>query len=288
MRRTPASTPRITSTPSFTVNTVPSGFIHQPLIVQQEDAKLGGILLRAIEDETFREEMQDKSGGNGRALLRLLVEHGKTAKPRDITLVTTKYNTIASAGVSGPLTRESFNEWIKLLLKARRAVPPKSRSSDEQICEAIDQIFFGDQAGDIGNLYELHLSQHRPDGNLTKHLKMARDLLGGRERSDQILEAKSKLSLLSGITVPEPSVIEALSRGDGAAAVALFSGPSKDPIKTKRVFDPSSIPRDAQGRVSEWVPGMANCPCGRPKCIKWMCQRDLPLWWDSRKLRSHA
>ena len=28
----------------FTVKTVPSGFIHQPLIVQQEDAKLGGIL----------------------------------------------------------------------------------------------------------------------------------------------------------------------------------------------------------------------------------------------------
>ena len=79
----------------FTVKTVPSGFIHQPLIVQQEDAKLGGILLRAIEDETFREEMQDKSGGNGRALLRLLVEHGKTTKPRGITLVTTKYNTIA-------------------------------------------------------------------------------------------------------------------------------------------------------------------------------------------------
>ena len=74
----------------FTVKTVPSGFIHQPLIVQQEDAKLGGILLRAIEDETFREEMQDKSGGNGRALLQLLVEHGKTVKPRDITLVTTK------------------------------------------------------------------------------------------------------------------------------------------------------------------------------------------------------
>ena len=52
----------------FTVKTVPSGFIHQPLIVQQEDAKLGGMLLRAIEDETFREEMQDKSGGNGRVL----------------------------------------------------------------------------------------------------------------------------------------------------------------------------------------------------------------------------
>ena len=99
---------------------------------------------------------------------------------------------------------------------------------------------------------------------------MARDLLSGRERSNQILEAKSKMSLLSGVVVPEPSVIEALSRGDGAAAVALFSGPSKDPIKTKRVFDPSAIPRDAQGRVSEWVPGMANCPCGRPKCIKWM------------------
>ena len=118
------------------------------------------MLLRAIEDETFREEMQDKSGGNGRVLLQLLADHGKTAKPRDITLVTTKYNTVASAGVSGPLTRESFNEWIKLLLKARRAVPPKSRSSDEQICEIIDQFFFGDQAGDLGNLYELHLSQH--------------------------------------------------------------------------------------------------------------------------------
>jgi len=97
----------------FKVKTVPSGFIHQPLIVQQEDAKLGGMLLRAIEDETFREEMQDKSGGNGRLLLQLLADHGKTAKPRDITLVTTKYNTVASAGVSGPLTRESFNEWIK-------------------------------------------------------------------------------------------------------------------------------------------------------------------------------
>ena len=161
----------------FTVKTVPSGFIHQPLIVQQEDAKLGGMLLRAIEDETFREEMQDKSGGNGRVLLQLLADHGKTAKPRDITLVTTKYNTVASAGVSGPLTRESFNEWIKLLLKARRAVPLKSRSSDEQICEIIDQVFFGDQAGDLGNLYEFHLSQHKPGGNLVKHLKMARDLL---------------------------------------------------------------------------------------------------------------
>ena len=267
----------------FTVKTVPSGFIHQPLIVQQEDAKLGGMLLRAIEDETFREEMQDKSGGNGRVLLQLLADHGKTAKPRDITLVTTKYNTVASAGVSGPLTRESFNEWIKLLLKARRAVPPKSRSSDEQICEIIDQVFFGDQAGDLGNLYELHLSQHRPGGNLVKHLKMARDLLSGRERSNQILEAKSKMSLLSGVVVPEPSVIEALARGDGAAAVALFSGPSKDPVKTKRTFDPGSIPRDAQGRVSEWVPGMSNCPCGRPKCIIWKCQRDFPLWWDSRK-----
>ena len=32
-----------------------------------------------------------------------IIEHGKTAKPR-VTLVTTKYNTIASAGVSGPLT----------------------------------------------------------------------------------------------------------------------------------------------------------------------------------------
>ena len=64
------------------------------------------MLLRAIEDETFREEMQDKSGGNGRVLLQLLADHGKTAKPRDITLVTTKYNTVASAGVSGPLTRD--------------------------------------------------------------------------------------------------------------------------------------------------------------------------------------
>ena len=95
----------------FTVKTVPSGFIHQPLIVQQEDAKLSGMLLRAIEDETFREEMQDKSGGDGRVMLQLLADHGKTAKPRDITLVTTKYNTVASAGVSGPLTRESFNEF---------------------------------------------------------------------------------------------------------------------------------------------------------------------------------
>ena len=92
----------------FTVKTVPSGFIHQPLIVQQEDAKLGGMLLRAIEDETFREEMQDKSGGNGRVLLQLLADHGKTAKPRDITLVTTKYNTVASAGLPARSTHRCF------------------------------------------------------------------------------------------------------------------------------------------------------------------------------------
>ena len=49
---------------------------------------------------------------------------------------------------------------------------------------------------------------------------MARDLLSGRERSNQILEVKSKMSLLSGVVVPEPRVIEALARGDGAAAVA--------------------------------------------------------------------
>ena len=44
------------------------------------------------------------------------------------------------------------------------------------------------------------------------------------------------MSLLSGVVVPEPSVIEALARGDGAAALALFSGPSKDPVKTKRTL----------------------------------------------------
>ena len=105
---------------------------------------------------------------------------------------------------------------------------------------------------------------------------MARDLLSGRERSNQILEAKSKMSLFSGAVVPEPSVIEALARGDGDAAVALFSGPSKDPVKKVR-FDPSSIPRDAQGRVSDVRvgPGHVELPMRPPKVHRSMGSNSL-------------
>jgi hypothetical protein len=255
--------------------------VHAPHSVEKEDSTFLYSLSFVFGDAEPSEQLLEQADGSGLEFLRLLRARGEAANARDRALVMAEFSGLIRDGVVGELTLGSFGAFLKSYKAKRRNIAPSSRPSAEAEVEMISVIAIKDPAS--RELYELK-AQASPPTTLEAASDILSGMLRGRIRCEEIdalssgpkgialaSEAKSDkstpqqtalLTALAALGLDTASIgadkLTAL-----AAALVSATAPA-DPRKTDAGKDKNrvAVPRDADGKPTKWVEGMARCRCG--------------------------
>ena len=241
--------------------------------VEKEDASLLSSLTHVFGQAESADALIETAAGSGLYFLELLRYRGNNATSTDIALATTKFQSLIRNGVGGELTLESFNLFLKKYKAARRNIAPTSRPVAAAEVEMIAIIAIRDK--DSRELYELKSAAAKPT-TLDTAAEILTGMLRGRRRCEEIDELQSDpkgLSLVAPKIAPKPKrlapdALAALSAAgldltalapEHMAAIVSALAPA-DPRKTDA--GKLDIPRDANGKPSKWIEGIATCRCG--------------------------
>ena len=239
-------------------------------LVEKEDASLLHSLSYVFGNAETSEDDLDNADGSGLSYLRILRDRGNAATARDTALVTSVFTKIIRDGVSGELSHIKFANFLKSYKAARRNIDPTSRPTAGAEAEMITLIAIKDPS--IRDIYEVKTATTAP-ATLEAASTVLTDILRGRHRAEQIdqIESGKCHPAVNGIALvsdsgasPWAEPASGLNSLSHAQLLALVSSLApKDPRlrdagKDKEKVD---VPRDADGRPTRWVEGMATCRC---------------------------
>ena len=216
---------------------VMSSYTVMPYAIREEKGRLLSCLNNIFEDADVLEQYGEIAAGDGVALLTHLRAVAAKAKPRDFALVEGDLNTHVQIGIIGEVTLDSFNLFMRTFDRLHRLAPNKMTQGQQ--VSMISNIMYADPA--IRERHEDKVSASPPTDR-DSAVELVRDMLRGRLVAAQIDERRR-----SGMTAGHQAM--------AAQHRALVGTP--DATKDK-----VAPPRDKDGRVTKWIPGMAPCKCG--------------------------
>ena len=228
------------------------------------------------------EEFIDSANGDGLELIDVLKGRYAGALRQDRALVNAVYTRIATQGIPTELTLGSFKAWLKKYKAAKRNVPAAARHSADQEVEMISLAAMKDK--EVRALYVQKADAKDPT-TLDQAADMVLSILRGLKRADEIDQAVSgaydgaSLGLAAECDnddspdttlAANTALLASLTKsGATAAQLAMIASaltPVADPNKpgpNKPKDKPKvEVPRDKDGNITKWIPGMNTCRCG--------------------------
>ena len=236
--------------------------------VRAEEKLFLSSLLKIISEKDLAQQLATAATNSGTKLLALLRERAKKATAQDQALVKTQFNRFVEKGHTGQISLASFNTYYKGLIRHLRVLSPAQRSgtSDADICEILNIVMFKDPS--VNSLYENKLEVKPPNGDLSKTLELIRELLRSREVRRELCEPSSNWpdfhSLLAKAQAGDSKALKQ------AKALLAAADPTKHQRNASANFGDGAnsgahkkvkVPRDKNGKVIKWVPGMDLCGC---------------------------
>ena len=240
------------------------------MIVLEERALLAS-LSHVVRDADCAAQITEDAGGRGTRLLELLRERLSNASGRDKALVQSTFAAIVAAGIKGELTVDAVTTYVKQYKLAFSALPPDARPTEQSQIDIVNTIAYRDRS--VRDAYDVEIRLDAPRTFLSAIEKL-KSILRGRERSEAIDRlTRDGIADSPAASVNRPDAIQLMADTVGAAvgqALAAASagrgggGGGRDPNKNPKAKGKAkdfTIPRDKDGNVTEWVPGMSLCGC---------------------------
>ena len=153
---------------------VMSAFAIMPYAVRQEKGRLLSCLNNIFEDADKLEQFNERAAGDGIKMLELLADEAKKARPRDVALIEGDLTNHVQAGITGEITLENFNLYMRKFDRLHRLAP--SKKTEVQQISMISTIMYGDPA--VRNRYEDKVDA-KPPTTRDDALDLVRELLRG-------------------------------------------------------------------------------------------------------------
>ena len=282
----------------------PSGyerqFILSPYSVDKEDAHLLRMWTKVLGDADGAMDFVENANGSGVALITAIKDAYRNSKPTDKAAVLAHFKAVESAGVTGEITLESLDAFLKARRRQLICLAPPVRPQPADEVEMINLIAFRDPG--IREVYELKVTM-TPPTKLDEAVRLIKDTLRSRRRTEEIDSmtngggpaalaargmrpaaptipsppASPPASELSAITALLTALVAKMPVADPDKPVLNDGTKGKKGKKGKAATDAaaakaakdadrdkflSSLPRGKDGTVTRWVEGMSLCRCG--------------------------
>ena len=234
--------------------------------VAEADAKLHKSILHVIAHSDSLESLVEQSRGSGLKLLELLRGLRQKATIRDRGLVRTEFDEHIRRGINGEFTQASLTSFVRQYKKMKRCLPidlrPNVATEAEMLC------VMAAKDPDIRDVFEIKLESLDASYQFTRTfdnvLELIRSILRSRSRIEEIDHAREAAQSpgYQAIAKLEKEAYESKERVRSLeAALAAVRDPKKNDRKADKPT--AKAPRDSTGKVTHWVPGMADCThCG--------------------------
>ena len=255
-------------------------------------------LLAMYADSGDALKMGEEASNDGFEVLRLMREHGKTASAGDRVFVRSTVDKFIAAGIAGEVTLKSFKHHLKELRRQNRFLAVADRKQDADFIQVINGVMYRDKG--VREQFE-NMLLIVPDPSLTVLETMILKFLRTRNVNQDIddvhsglvkqaalgaVHASGAVQLLRNALVANDSrTLTHMLRNDAVtpeqaaccfrehrAALIASATPATDPNKDRNTRTRSkpggggggkgvNPPRDANGRVTQWIKGMNECVC---------------------------
>ena len=251
--------------------------------VDDEDSSLLASLTMVFGGQRAGRTCAITAAGSGRTFLKLMITRAATADAADRAVVMASYIKLIQKGIEGEITAEKLSDFHEAYDLAEAHIQTALRQPEEAKVDMITRIALTDVA--IRPLYLLDLKASKPT-----------TMSAAVELIDAILKTNVRIAELDEINngaagaarVAEVARVAALEARVAQLDALAASGdprfgrdkkfkkgkPGKPGDKLPRTPGTVDPPRDADGRVTHWIAGMA--PCGN--CKQNHLHRDCPKW----------
>ena len=235
-----------------------------PAAVEEEDGTLARSLYEMIEDKSWANDLIIQAERSGLKMLELLRDFAKTANESDTATAQIAYNKHTQGGITGVLSRESFDSFIEKAESLQLALPAEARDGDMRLRVMVETALL------MANrqFYDLYLVAKLSQGQSTS---FAQTLQLIRRMLDEDAKKSALLAATEGTS--------------GGIGVALPTATSKDPRKSDEVD--GRVAGGARGGSklppSKWEEGMQPCLCGGSHLFAKCEFRAYPRIWDPSK-----
>lgn len=254
---------------------VPAGDIA--LVNTMLCSKENSMLLKSLHS-TFSvlqnsEQMLDDANGSGYDYLLALRARCGAADSRDKAVNTARFSYLVTHGIPGVLKLESLRAFKLEYLDAKRTLPDSQRPKDEQEVEMMKLIAIKDAS--IRDMFELKCEIADPK-TLDEVDAIIRKILSGRERAEEIDAIAAGAPPAAPALAVGRAPADPAKGGPDAAAAAAAAAAAKKAKKAKKQREHKEReerekkaagrvepPRNANDRITHWIPGMGACNgCG--------------------------
>ena len=129
---------------------IPAGvtdiYVNKP-VIDKYDLKFGDAIAACfVQHSSFINELRERHGRGGRAMIERLLVLGANAKPEQKILVLREFTKFAESGVAYDLDLKAFEDWYKQLKALHRKLPRTSRKTDVELCEYVNILLYAQPA----------------------------------------------------------------------------------------------------------------------------------------------
>ena len=111
-----------------------------PAAVEEEDGTLARSLYEMIEDKSWANDLIIQAERSGLKMLELLRDFAKTANESDTATAQIAYNKHTQGGITGVLSRESFDSFIEKAESLQLALPAEARDGDMRLRVMVETV----------------------------------------------------------------------------------------------------------------------------------------------------
>ena len=154
-----------------------------PAAVEEEDGTLARTLYEMIEDKSWANDLIIQAERSGLKMLELLRDFAKTASESDTATAQIAYNKHTQGGITGVLSRESFDSFIEKAESLQLALPAEARDGDMRLRVMVETVLLmaNRQFYDLYLVAKLSQGQSTSSTSFAQTLQLIRRMLDGRE-----------------------------------------------------------------------------------------------------------
>ena len=208
--------------------------------VEEEDGMLARSLYEMIEDKSWANDLIIQAERSGLKMLELLRDFAKTANESDTATAQIAYNKHTQGGITGVLSRESFDSFIEKAESLQLALPTEARDGDMRLRVMVETVLL------MANrqFYDLYLvaklGQSTSSTSFAQTLQLIRRMLDEDEKKSALLAATEGTSGGIGVALPTTTSKDPRKSDevDGRAAGGTRGGSKFPPSKWEEGMQP--------------------------------------------------